>query len=254
MGLLLAYTRIILIIFWLLSQSIVVAIFYAICFGRIDWYRYIFWKVFGFLIGIKIKKTGRLTKDRPLMIAINHTSFFDIIALGYAFNPNFISKADVQHWPIFGFLAKCGGTLFISRSRSSIGKEATELSKRILNQKKPIIFAPEGTTNDGIELLPFKPAMFEIMLEHKGKLNLQPMIIKYTHINNKPTTDEQKQLISWTVNDNSSVMQKMLKVLRNRSITLTVKVLDQIDTTKFNDRKELCKYTEDIMKAEYKKI
>ncbi len=251
-GTLLASFRLTLVIIWILSQLFAVAALYPITFGRIAWYRAFFWRIAGIIIGFKFVIIGKFSKVRPLMVPMNHTSLFDIICNGYAFNANFISKADVAKWPVFGFMAKCGGTLFISRKKSTAGKEAMTLGKKILKEKHPILFAPEGTTDDGINILPFRPALFATALENK--IHLQPIVLKYTHINGRPTTDEQRRLISWIVGDESSVLEKMFNVLKYRRWTCTIKILPEIDILKFDDRKILAEHVEKIVKEEYAKL
>ncbi|MDR2934084.1 MAG: 1-acyl-sn-glycerol-3-phosphate acyltransferase [Rickettsiales bacterium] len=253
-GTLLGAFRISFTVIWIVGQVIPLLILYPITFGHIAWYRGFFWRIAGIVIGFKFVIDGKFLHNRPLMVPMNHTSLFDIICFGASFNSNFISKADVAKWPVFGFLASIAGTLFISRKKSTAGKESILLSKKIMKDSHPILFAPEGTTNDGIDILPFRPALFAIALEHKNKIHLQPVVIKYTHINGVPTTDEQKRLISWIVGDDVSMLRKMFNVLKYRCWTCTIKILPEIDITKFDDRKILAAHVEQIVKSEYAKL
>jgi 1-acyl-sn-glycerol-3-phosphate acyltransferase len=52
------------------------------------------------------------------LLVANHVSWLDILAV-HAVCPEarFVSKADVRHWPLLGWLVACGGTLFIERER-----------------------------------------------------------------------------------------------------------------------------------------
>jgi len=253
-GLLLASFRLMFTIIWIPFQIVPTIILYPFFKDNVNWYRWFFWKVAGIAIGFKFIISGEFSKYRPLMVPINHTSLFDIICFAYAFNPNFISKADVANWPIFGLLARRAGTLFISRKRITAGRESSSLHEKIILMNKPVLFAPEGTTNDGTNILPFKSAMFETIIQNKDKIHVQPVVIKYTHINGKRTTEEQRKLISWIVGDNSSMLGKMFQVLRYRCWTCTIKILPEVDITKFNDRKTLTLYIENLVKREYAKL
>ena len=53
----------------------------------------------------------------PVLIVANHVSWLDILALNAAQPARFVSKADVQSWPVLGWIITCGGTLFIQRER-----------------------------------------------------------------------------------------------------------------------------------------
>lgn len=45
----------------------------------------------------------------------NHVSWTDIPLLGMLLPLSFLSKAEVRHWPVAGWLAEKAGTLFIRR-------------------------------------------------------------------------------------------------------------------------------------------
>jgi 1-acyl-sn-glycerol-3-phosphate acyltransferase len=78
-----------------------------------------------------------------------------------AFKPHyFVAKAEVASWPIFGWMAKQLGTLFIERGKAnSIRKMVPELAAQL--SQKPICIFPEGTSTDGQQVAPFKPNLFE---------------------------------------------------------------------------------------------
>jgi 1-acyl-sn-glycerol-3-phosphate acyltransferase len=100
-----------------------------------------------------------LMDDRYLMAA-NHISWIDIHVIN-AFKPHyFVAKSEVASWPIFGWMAKQLGTLFIERGKSnSIRNMVQEIASQ-LSQKAICIF-PEGTSTDGKQVAPFKSNLFE---------------------------------------------------------------------------------------------
>jgi 1-acyl-sn-glycerol-3-phosphate acyltransferase len=99
-------------------------------------------------------------EDTHYLMAANHISWIDIHVIN-AFKPHyFVAKAEVASWPLFGWMAKQLGTLFIERGKaSSIRKMVPELAAQ-LHQKAICIF-PEGTSTDGWQVAPFKPNLFE---------------------------------------------------------------------------------------------
>ena len=99
-------------------------------------------------------------EDANYLMAANHISWIDIHVIN-AFKPHyFVAKAEVASWPVFGWMAKQLGTLFIERGKaSSIRKMVPELAAQ-LGQKAVCIF-PEGTSTDGWQVAPFKPNLFE---------------------------------------------------------------------------------------------
>ena len=99
-------------------------------------------------------------EDAHYLMAANHISWIDIHVIN-AFKPHyFVAKAEVASWPIFGWMAKQLGTLFIERGKaSSIRRMVPELATQ-LHQKAICIF-PEGTSTDGKQVAPFKSNLFE---------------------------------------------------------------------------------------------
>lgn len=98
--------------------------------------------------------------DDHYLMAANHISWIDIHVIN-AFKPHyFVAKSEVASWPIFGWMAKQLGTLFIERGKSSSIRNMVQEIASQLNQKAICIF-PEGTSTDGKQLAPFKSNLFE---------------------------------------------------------------------------------------------
>ena len=99
-------------------------------------------------------------EDAHYLMAANHISWIDIHVIN-AFKPHyFVAKAEVASWPIFGWMAKQLGTLFIERGKAnSIRKMVPELAAQL--RQKAICIFPEGTSTDGQKVAPFKPNLFE---------------------------------------------------------------------------------------------
>ena len=92
-------------------------------------------------------------------VAANHSSWLDIFALNARKNVYFVSKSEVASWPGIGWLARATGTVFIQRDPRQVKAQVSEFEER-LNHGHRLLFFPEGTSTDGIRVLPFKPALF----------------------------------------------------------------------------------------------
>lgn len=135
------------------------------------------------ILGFRIVVTGEQVTDRPALFVCNHASYTDISVLGGIIEGCFIAKADVDGWPVFGFLSRLQKTIFVDRKRSSSQSQADELSTRLAQGERLILF-PEGTSNDGNRVLPFKSSLFSVA-EKRPKdqpLTVQPVSIAYTRI------------------------------------------------------------------------
>ncbi|MCW2391150.1 1-acyl-sn-glycerol-3-phosphate acyltransferase [Sphingobium sp. B1D7B] len=159
----------------------------------------------------------------------NHVSWIDILALGGATRTAFISKDDVARAPIVGWLAAQNNTVFITRERRGAVSGQIDAVRTALAAHQPIALFPEGTTGDGQSLLPFKPALFSVLLPPPRSILIQPVVIDYG-----AGTD----LVAW--NEGESGIANALRILGARGRrTLTLRFLDPFDPGDHPDRKAL---------------
>lgn len=97
--------------------------------------------------------------EGPGAIVANHSSWLDILVLNARRNVYFVSKAEVAGWPFIGWLARATGTVFIRRNPREAAVQKRVFEERLL-QGHRLLFFPEGTSTDGIRVLPFKPTLF----------------------------------------------------------------------------------------------
>ena len=110
------------------------------------------------ILGMPLVVRGPRLKVRGAVVA-NHSSWLDIFALNARKNVYFVSKSEVASWPGIGWLARATGTVFIQRDPRQVKAQVSEFEER-LNHGHRLLFFPEGTSTDGIRVLPFKPALF----------------------------------------------------------------------------------------------
>ena len=85
---------------------------------------------------------------KPALWVSNHISWLDVAVLGSGARVFFLAKAEIEKWPVFGKLAKSGGTLFIQRGSGDSIKIREQITA-FLKQDIPVLFFPEATTTDG---------------------------------------------------------------------------------------------------------
>lgn len=130
----------------------------------------------GWLLGLRVRIEGQPVARNVLYVA-NHISWLDIMALGGATEARFISKAEVARWPGAGFLAKLGGTVFISREKRSATRDQADAVGTALGEGRPVVLFAEGGTGDGLEVTPFRAPLFVSAIE--AGVPVQPVAIDY---------------------------------------------------------------------------
>ena len=105
--------------------------------------------------GIALEIRGTPLAAGPALLVANHLSWLDISVMHAARHCRFISKSDVERWPVIGRLATAVGTLYIERSTRRDAMRIVRLMQEALARREVLGVFPEGTTADGTELLPF---------------------------------------------------------------------------------------------------
>ena len=111
------------------------------------------------IFGCTITANGAI--PRSGLLVSNHLSYLDILVLSATTPAVFVSKSEVRNWPLFGWLAMLGGTVFIQREkRTHVGAVNREIESALAEGVLVGVF-PEGTSTNGEEVLPFRSPLLE---------------------------------------------------------------------------------------------
>jgi len=109
-------------------------------------------------LGIRCRVTGH-PPDRGLIVS-NHLSYLDIVIYAATVPCFMVSKAELAGWPVFGFMSRASGTLYVDRSSRLSAIQVTEQVAERIKGPLPVLFFPEGTSTDGSGLLRFHSRLF----------------------------------------------------------------------------------------------
>jgi 1-acyl-sn-glycerol-3-phosphate acyltransferase len=108
----------------------------------------------------------------------NHMSYLDIFAIGSVRPSAFLSNHEVRGWPIIGWLALLGGTVFVNRQSKRAALEAIREIESKIDAGIAVVVFPEGTTSNGRSMRTFKSTFFNVPA---GKdIPLIPVSIRYS--------------------------------------------------------------------------
>lgn len=111
-------------------------------------------------LGIKIEADLTYAVPGSLLVA-NHISWIDIFVINAVLPAAFVSKAEVRHWPVFGWLAAHNETLFLRRGSRGHARIINQEVAEYLNKGQDVAVFPEGTTSDGCSLRHFHAALLQ---------------------------------------------------------------------------------------------
>lgn len=128
------------------------------------------------LMGLQHRHSGTPMKEHGAMVA-NHTSWLDIFVLNAEARIYFVSKSEVASWPGIGWLARATGTVFIRRDPREAKRQVADIEAR-LEAGHQLLFFPEGTSTDGLRVLPFRSTLFQPFVQGDD-LRIQPVTVVY---------------------------------------------------------------------------
>ncbi|HJU19384.1 MAG TPA: lysophospholipid acyltransferase family protein [Stellaceae bacterium] len=150
------------------------------------------------ILGLRVRRIGRPSPLRPLLFAANHVSYIDIPVLGSLLPAGFVAKAEIAHWPLFGWLAKLQRCVFVDRRVGSTAAQRDALCARLADGEALVLF-PEGTSSDGNRVLPFKSALFGAVQRGTADapVAVQPVSIAYTRLDGMPIGRSFRPFFAW---------------------------------------------------------
>ena len=173
------------------------------------------------VLGVDLEVIGRGPSVRAegALLAANHVSWLDIHLLHSLLPARFISKAEVRNWPLFGFLARASGTVFLVREKKSDAVRVNQIMASHLRDGDCLALFPEGTTSSGRELLPFYPSLFQPAVDAAAQV--WPVRIRYLAADGSPCLDA-------AYFGDMTLGESVLKVLRLKGLRAQVTFLPPI--------------------------
>ena len=152
------------------------------------------------IVGLEVVTHGQLCRLRPTLYLSNHASYLDILVLGSLLEAAFIAKKEVGQWPGIGILAKLGRTVFVDRRPRKSLEQRDEMLGRLADIGESLILFPEGTSNDGNHVLPFKSALLSVaeqLAKGDNALPIQPISVAYTRLAGLPMGRGWRPFYAW---------------------------------------------------------
>jgi lyso-ornithine lipid O-acyltransferase len=189
------FLRLVCILAWTLPCMLVQAILLLLPGRAKERFARLYWAGMRRIMGMQITVIGEISRERPVLFVVNHSSWLDIIALGSVLPGCFVAKSEVAGWPVLNLIARLGRTVYVSRSRGNVGRERGDMLQRLSAGDNLILF-PEGTTSDGCRVLRFQSS-FLAVAEQNPAPHVQPVTLVYDRINGQPVRHKDRPIISW---------------------------------------------------------
>jgi 1-acyl-sn-glycerol-3-phosphate acyltransferase len=129
------------------------------------------------IFGLERRVHGKL-ETGPLLVAANHISWIDIPLLHSLGAMGFVAKAEISRWPVVGWMARVGETVFHQRGshHSASGVQAA-MTERLRLGGRVAVF-PEGGILPGEGVKRFHARLFGPAIETGA--DVQPVMLRYS--------------------------------------------------------------------------
>ena len=185
------------------------------------------------IAGLKVELRGAPLPSHVLFAA-NHLSWLDIMLVAGASGAAFVSRDDVARWPVIGWLAGLNDTVFVDRSDRRAVQGQADTLRGALAGGRPIALFPEGTTDGGTGLLPFRASLFSSLFPPLPGIRVQPVAIDYGSAGPQ---------IAWTGSEPAAANARRV-LSRPGTVKVTLHFLAPLDPAALGGRKAVARAAE----------
>jgi 1-acyl-sn-glycerol-3-phosphate acyltransferase len=139
----------------------------------IRWWSGVLMRVFGF----RVVRRGEPLREAALLVA-NHVTWMDIELIHSQRMACFVAKSEIARWPLVGWLASRGGTIYHRRgSTESLNHVGTIMVERLRAGLAVAVF-PEGGTGTGDHVRTFHARIFQAAID--AQVPTQPVALRFS--------------------------------------------------------------------------
>ena len=214
----------------------------------------LYWAGMCRVIGLGVRVIGtpahRTADGRPVVFVSNHSSWLDVMVLGGTLEACFIAKGEVAGWPLIGWVARLGRSVYVRRRRTSTARERDEMRVRLAAGDSLILF-PEGTTSDGSRVMPFRSAFLSVAqlpATPDGKPPIvQPVSVVYDRLAFLHTGRASRPLFAWY--GDMDIATHFWRLAQHRGLRASVLLHAPLDPMAYPSRKALAQAVWTIVAA-----
>jgi 1-acyl-sn-glycerol-3-phosphate acyltransferase len=193
--------------------------------GRRDLVPPLFLGTMGRIAGLRVTTEG--TPRPGALLLANHVSWLDILALAGASRARFVAHSGLTVHGGLKWLCDQNDTVFIARERrGSVAGQVAQV--RAALGDRPLAIFPEGTTDDGTFLHPFKSALLSAVEPLAHEVPVQPVALDYADAAG----------IAWFGPEPGMANVRRILARRGR-VELTIRFLEPLAGVALADRKAM---------------
>lgn len=169
------------------------------------------------IFGFRSVRIGTPLPD-PVLFVANHTSWLDIVLLHSQRAACFVAKAEIAGWPLVGWMAARGGTIFHRRGNNhSLASVMAVMVERLREGRAVAVFPEGGTGHNGV-LRVFHARIFQAGLD--AGVPVQPVALRFAR--------EGRRVIDAGFREDESFMGNLVRLLGGAPMDAEVHFLEPV--------------------------
>jgi 1-acyl-sn-glycerol-3-phosphate acyltransferase len=172
------------------------------------------------IFGLRAVRFGEAQRD-PVLFVANHTSWIDIVMLHSQRAACFVAKAEIAGWPLVGWLARNGGTIFHRRGNNhSLSTVMQAMVERLRSGRSVAVFPEGGTGYNGV-LRVFHARIFQAALD--AEVPVQPVALRFAR--------DGRRVIDAGFREDESFVHNIVRMLGEAPLDAEVHFLTPVPAT-----------------------
>jgi 1-acyl-sn-glycerol-3-phosphate acyltransferase len=153
----------------------------------------------------------------------NHLSYVDIVVFAAVHPCVFVSKAEIEAWPVVGWMTTMSGTVYVARGHGGSAMKARKGMQSAVDAGLPVVFFPEGTTTNGKTLLKFHSGLLAQAMQSGAPITAAHIQYALTE-ENEPDVTVADDVCYW---GDVKMLPHVFKLLGLRGLKAEVRFADQ---------------------------
>jgi len=129
------------------------------------------------IFGLRVIVRGQLTSAAVLVVA-NHLSWLDIVSLLSLRSMRFVAKAEIQRWPVIGWLVTRARTVYVARGCSDSAQQVLNTMTAQLQAGQKVAIFPEGGVPEVNGVARFRHRLLAAALQ--ADVAVEPIALRYS--------------------------------------------------------------------------
>ncbi len=197
------------------------------------------------LLGMRVRRRGAASAAGARLIVVNHVSWLDILALGAIEPMTFLAKKEIGRPFIGRQLVSLQGVVYVDRQRRRSIPKSNAAMAAAMRAGQPVVLFAEGTTDDGVTILPFRSSHFEaarIADQAEKPAVVQPVYLDFRRLGGLAVSRRDRPAIAWY--GETTFLPHLFGLIAAGGVDCDVIYGEPLRVGDYPDRKALARATE----------